>query len=97
MECCHKTKDRNESEKKALVNRLKRIEGQIRGLEKMIEDNAYCIDILTQAQAANAALSAFEKELLANHIKTCLVTDIKEGKDETVDELITTLGKLLKN
>lgn len=97
MECCHKTKDRDESEKKALLNRLKRIEGQIRGLEKMVEDNAYCIDILTQAQAANAALSAFEKELLASHIKTCLVTDIKEGKDETVDELITTLGKLLKN
>ena len=97
MECCHKTKDRDESEKKALLNRLKRIEGQIRGLEKMVEDNAYCIDILTQAQAANAALSAFEKELLASHIKTCLVTDIKEGKDETVDELISTLGKLLKN
>ena len=97
MECCHKTKDRDECEKKALFNRLKRIEGQIRGLEKMVEDNAYCIDILTQAQAANAALSAFEKELLTNHIKTCLVTDIKEGKDETVDELITTLGKLLKN
>ncbi len=97
MECCHKTKDRDESEKKALLNRLKRIEGQIRGLEKMVEDNAYCIDILTQAQAANAALSAFEKELLASHIKTCLVTDIMEGKNETVDELISTLGKLLKN
>ena len=97
MECCHKTKDRDESEKKALLNRLKRIEGQIRGLEKMVEDNAYCIDILTQAQAANAALSAFEKELLASHIKTCLVTDIMEGKNGTVDELISTLGKLLKN
>ena len=95
MECCHKTKDREDGEKKALLNRLKRIEGQIRGLEKMVEEDAYCIDILTQAQAANAALSAFEKELLAAHIKTCLVSDIKNGKDETVDELIKTLGKMI--
>ena len=61
----------------------------------MVEEDAYCIDILTQAQAANAALSAFEKELLAAHIKTCLVSDIKNGKDETVDELIKTLGKMI--
>ena len=97
MECCHKVKNRDDSEKKLLLNRLKRIEGQIRGLEKMVEDNAYCIDILTQASAANAALSSFSKELLARHIKSCLITDVKEGKEETVDELIDTLGKMLKN
>ena len=97
MECCHKTKERNEDEKRALINRLKRIEGQIRGLTKMVEGNAYCIDVLTQAQAAGAALSAFEKELLASHIKGCLIADIKDGKEETVNELITTLGKMIKN
>lgn len=97
MECCHKVKDRDESEKKALTNRLKRIEGQIRGLLKMVDENAYCIDILTQAQAANAALSAFEKELLTAHIRTCLVNDVRLGKDETVDELIQALGKMIKN
>ena len=97
MECCHKTKVRNEDEKRALINRLKRIEGQIRGITKMVEENAYCIDALTQAQAAGAALSSFEKELLASHIKGCLIADIKDGREETVDELIATLGKMIKN
>jgi len=97
MELCHKTKVRNEDEKKALINRLKRIEGQIRGITKMVEENAYCIDVLTQAQAAGAALSSFEKELLASHIKGCLIADIKDGREETVDELIATLGKMIKN
>ena len=97
MECCHKVKNRNESEKKLLLNRLKRIEGQIRGLEKMVDEDAYCIDILTQASAANAAITSFSKELLALHIKSCLITDIKQGKEETVDELIETLGKMLKS
>lgn len=96
MECCHKTKERNESEKKALINRLSRVEGQIRGIKKMVEENAYCIDILTQSQAANAALTAFEKALLSEHIKSCLITDIKNGNDKTVDELIETLGKMIK-
>ena len=97
MELCHKTKVRNEDEKRALINRLKRIEGQIRGITKMVEENAYCIDVLTQAQAAGAALSSFEKELLASHIKGCLIADIKDGREETVDELIATLGKMIKN
>lgn len=98
MECCnHKTKERNEQELKALLNRLQRIEGQIRGIKKMVQENAYCIDVLTQASAANAALNAFSKELLAQHIRSCLITDVQQGKTETVDELINTLGKMIKN
>ena len=96
MECCNKTKERADTEKRALINRLKRIEGQIRGLEKMVEENAYCIDIVTQAHAASSAISSFEKELLASHIKTCLIADISVGKRESVDELIETLEKLIR-
>ena len=88
-------RERDENEIKALMNRLSRIEGQIRGIKKMLDENAYCIDILTQAQAATAALGSFEKELLSQHIRTCLIRDVKDGKDETVDELITALGKML--
>ena len=95
MECCKKMRERDENEIKALMNRLSRIEGQIRGIKKMLDENAYCIDILTQAQAATAALGSFEKELLSQHIRTCLIRDVKDGKDETVDELITALGKML--
>ena len=94
--CCHKTKKRTEEERKKLINRLNRIEGQIRGLRGMIEKDAYCTDILVQVAAANAALNAFNKELLASHIRTCVAEDIRAGKDETVDELVTTLQKLMK-
>lgn len=94
--CCHKTKERSESEYKDLIHRLNRIEGQIRGIRGMVERDAYCTDILTQVAAANAALSSFTKVLLANHIKTCVARDIRDGKDETVDELVTTLQKLMK-
>lgn len=94
--CCHKTKERNEQEYKSLVNRLNRIEGQIRGIRGMVDKNAYCIDILVQVAAANAALNAFTKELLAEHIKTCVADDIRNGKDETIDELVATLQKLMK-
>lgn len=94
--CCHKTKMRSEDEYKSLIHRLNRIEGQIRGIRGMVENNAYCTDILTQVAAANAALVAFNKELLANHIKTCVAEDIMVGKTETVDELLTTLQKLMK-
>lgn len=94
--CCHKTKMRSEEEYKALVNRLNRIEGQIRGIRGMIEKNAYCTDIIIQVSAVNAALNAFNKELLANHIKTCVTDDIKAGKTETVDDLLKTLQKLMK-
>ncbi len=94
--CAHKTKQRNEAEYKALVNRLNRIEGQIRGIKNMLENSAYCTDILVQVSAVNAALGAFSKELLAQHIKTCVADDIRAGKDETVDELVATLQKLMK-
>lgn len=94
--CTHKTKQRDENEYKKLINRLNRIEGQVRGIRNMIENDAYCTDILVQVSAINAALNAFNKELLANHIRTCVSDDIKNGKDETVDELVCTLQKLMK-
>ncbi|MGN0704328.1 MAG: metal-sensing transcriptional repressor [Lentihominibacter sp.] len=94
--CCHKTKIRSQEEHKRLVNRLSRVEGQIRGIKKMVEEDAYCIDILIQVAAANAALNSFNKELLAEHIRTCVADDIKNGRDETIDELVATLQKLMK-
>ena len=94
--CCHKTKERSEDEYKDLIMRLNRIEGQIRGIRGMVERDADCIDILTQVSAASAALSSFNKVLLANHIKTCVAQDIREGKDETIDELVSTLQKLMR-
>lgn len=95
-ECCHKTKKRTEDEYKKLINRLNRIEGQVRGIKGMVEKDAYCPDILIQVAAVNAALNAFNKELLAAHIRTCVTEDIREGRDETVDELVTVLQKLMK-
>ena len=95
-ECCHKTKERSEKEYKDLINRLSRTEGQVRGIKKMVENNAYCPDILIQVSAVNAALNSFNKVLLANHIRTCVSEDIRAGKDETVDELVTTLQKLMR-
>ena len=94
--CCTKHTLRSETERKKLVNRLKRIEGQIRGIIGMLENDAYCNDILIQSAAVNAAVNAFNKELLANHIRTCVARDIREGKDETIDELVATLQKLIK-
>ena len=94
--CCHKTKDRPEKEYKDLMNRLSRIEGQVRGVRRMVEEGAYCPDILIQVSAVNAALNSFNKVLLANHIRTCVADDIRDGKDETIDELVTTLQKLMR-
>ena len=98
--CCqcyiHDKKYRNEEEKRALVNRLSRIEGQVRGLRAMLERDAYCPDILTQTSAVVAALNSFNKELLASHIKGCVARDIKSGNDKTIDELVATLYKLMK-
>lgn len=94
--CCHKTKERSDKEYKDLIHRLNRIEGQVRGIKGMVEKDAYCTDILVQVAAVNAALNSFNKVLLANHIKTCVTRDIREGKEETVDELVTTLQKLMK-
>lgn len=96
-ECvCKKTKERSAQEYKSLINRLNRIEGQIRGIKNMVENDAYCPDILVQSSAVCAAMNSFNKELLSNHIKTCVATDIRNGNDETVDELLATLQKLMK-
>lgn len=101
--CCHcnpqqseKTTDRTEAEYKKLMNRLSRIEGQIKGIKGMLEKDAYCTDIIMQVSAVNAALNAFNKELLASHIKGCVTRDILDGKEETVDDLLKTLQKLMK-
>lgn len=96
MDCCHKSKVREPEEYKSLLNRLNRIEGQVRGIKGMVEKDAYCTDILVQVAAVSAALNAFNRELLENHIKTCVAEDIRNGKDETVDELLETLRKLMK-
>ena len=93
---CTKHKTREEKEYRALLNRLNRIEGQVRGVKNMVEADSYCTDILTQVSAVQAALNAFNRELLANHIKSCVVNDIKKGDDSVIDELVSTLQKLMK-
>lgn len=87
---------RTDEQKKKLLNRLKRIEGQVCGIQRMIEEDAYCNDILIQSAAVNAAMNAFNKELLASHIRSCVARDIRDGKDEVIDELVQTLQKLMK-
>ena len=94
--CCCRHKVRSPEEHKALLNRLNRIEGQVRGIRAMVEDDRYCVDILTQVSAIQAALNGFNKELLARHIKTCVSEDIREGNEEAVDELCELLKKLMK-
>ena len=94
--CCHTSKHRSEKEYKDLMNRLSRIEGQVRGIKGMLEKDAYCPEILVQVSAVNAALNSFNKVLLANHIRTCVAEDIREGKDETIDELVKVLQKLMR-
>ena len=94
--CSHRTKERSEQEYKDLIHRLNRIEGQIRGIRGMVERGAYCPDILVQSAAASAALNSFNRVLLASHIKTCVTQDIRDGKEETVEELLATLQKLMK-
>ena len=94
--CSQRKKERTPEEYKRLIHRLNRIEGQIRGIRGMVERDAYCTDILTQVAAANAALNSFTKVLLANHIRTCVAQDIREGRDETIDELVDTLQRLMK-
>lgn len=91
-----KTKERTQQEYKDLIHRLNRIEGQVRGIKGMVEKDAYCTDILVQVAAVNAALNSFNKVLLANHIKTCVTRDIRDGKEDTVDELVAVLQKLMK-
>lgn len=91
-----RTKHRDDKEFKDLVNRLNRIEGQVRGVKGMLEKEAYCVDILTQVSAIQSALNSFNRVLLSNHIKTCVVEDIKNGDEEVIDELLNTLQKLMK-
>jgi DNA-binding FrmR family transcriptional regulator len=91
-----KHRDKNGAEYQDLIRRLNRIEGQVRGVRGMVEDDRYCVDILTQVSAISAALNAFSRELLSNHIKTCVVNDIRNGNDTVVDELCATLQKLMK-
>ena len=95
-QCEVKHKKRTADEQKKLVTRLKRIEGQVRGIQKMVEDDLYCPDILVQVSAITSALNSFNKELLACHIRGCVATDIRQGKDESIDELVTVLQKLMK-
>lgn len=96
-ECCsHRIKQRDEKEYKDLANRLSRIEGQVRGIKGMLDRDCYCPDILIQVAAVNAALNSFNKALLVNHIKGCVAQDIRDGKDETVDELVEVLKKLMR-
>ena len=95
--CCqHKTKHRSPQEQKSLTNPLSRIEGQVRGLREMLQKDAYCTDILVQVSAVTAALNSFSKELLATHIRTCVADGIRQGDDGVIDELVTTLQKLMK-
>ena len=94
--CCHKKKERDEKEYTDLMNRLSRIEGQVRGVKGMLERDAYCVDILTQVAAINAALNSFNKVLLANHIKSCVVENVRNGDDSIIDELVVTIQKLMR-
>ena len=98
--CClparHKYRDKESKEYKGLVSRLNRIEGQVRGIRRMVEEDRYCVDIMTQVGAIQAALGAFNKELLAQHIRSCVVHDIREGDDAVVDELVVLLQKMVK-
>ena len=91
-----KTKMRSEQEIKLLLNRLNRIEGQVRGIKKMVESNAYCPDIIIQVSAITAALNAFNRELLSTHIRTCVADGVKNSDDGKIDELVDTLQRLLK-
>ncbi|SKB48893.1 DNA-binding transcriptional regulator, FrmR family [Lachnospiraceae bacterium] len=94
--CSGKHKERDEKEYKDLMNRLKRIEGQVRGVERMLENDIYCTDILIQVSAITSALNSFNKALLANHVKTCVADNIRQGNEEVIDELVATLQKLMK-
>ena len=96
QDCCQKKRERTPEEYRALCNRLSRIEGQIRGIRGMLDKDAYCPDILAQAAAANAALNAFSRELLSQHIRFCVANDLRAGREEVVDELLGTLQKLMK-
>ena len=93
---CHESKRRTDEEKQTLINRLRRIEGQVRGIAGMIERDAYCVDVLTQVQAVSSALASFSKALLESHVKSCVRDDVLEGKDEVLDELVDVISRFMK-
>ena len=95
-ECCHQEKKRTSEEIKSLTTRLNRIEGQVRGVKNMVEEDRYCVEILYQVSAIQSALNSFNKELLSNHIHTCVAQDLREGKNEVVDELCEVIQKMMK-
>jgi DNA-binding FrmR family transcriptional regulator len=94
--CCEKTKMRSEEEKRALVNRLSRIEGQVRGIKQMLLDDKYCVDILTQTSAISSALNSFAKEILETHIRSCVAEGMRNGDGEKIEELIKTIERFIK-
>lgn len=94
--CSDRKRRRTDEEYKRLMNRLSRIEGQIRGVKGMLENDAYCTDIVLQVSAINAALNSFNKALLAEHIRTCVADDIRNGKDDTIEDLVNTITRLMK-
>ena len=93
---CHSAKERGAEEKAALINRLKRIEGQIRGIISMVERDAYCIDVLTQVSAVSSAVDSFSVSLLESHVKSCVKNDVREGRDDVLDELVAIVGRMIK-
>ena len=93
---CGKRTERSEEQKKKLLNRLSRLEGQVRGVRKMVENDAYCNDILVQTAAISAAVNAFSREVLRSHLKSCVIRDIREGRDEVADELMETLERMMR-
>ncbi|HCL01343.1 MAG TPA: CsoR family transcriptional regulator [Lachnoclostridium phytofermentans] len=96
MPLCHEQKHRNEAEFKDLIHRLNRIEGQVRGVRRMVEEEHYCVEVLTQVSAIQSALNSFNKVLLGNHIRSCVVEDIRQGNDEVIEELLKTIQKIMK-
>jgi DNA-binding FrmR family transcriptional regulator len=95
-QCCERKKYRTEEEQQKLLKRLRRAEGQIRGIQKMVEEDAYCPDIMIQVSAVTNALISFNKELLACHIRSCVTEDIRKNNDEAVDEFVSLMHKLMK-
>ena len=87
---------RSPQEARALIHRLNRIEGQVRGIRGMVERDVYCPDILVQVAAANAALNSLTKELLNQHLRTCVANDLRAGNEESVDELLKILQRLMR-
>ena len=94
--CCQRTKQRTPEEYKKLIHRLNRIEGQVRGIRAMLDKDVCCADILVQVAAVNAALNGFSKELLSQHVRTCVADDLRAGGTQKLDELLQLLPRLMK-